>query len=100
MNEINTFPKKILLNMITAIVILLALAITIVFWFPGYISFGSKVYGVNTPNKTTMSIITMFIFILGVTGATNKITRNSLQHFLIILSFAIILGHIIMAIIF
>lgn len=98
MKEINNLPKKVLLNTVTTIVILLALATIIVFWFPGYISFGSKIYGINTPKKTSMDTITLLVAIMGIMGATYKITRNSLQYFLIILSLAILLGHLTMVV--
>lgn len=100
MNKTKSLSKKILLDMATMSLILFALFITIIFWFPMYFSFGFKVYGINIPHKTPINITVLLITVLGIIGSTYKIIRNSLRHFFIILSVAIILGHVIMVMTF
>lgn len=95
MGEMNTFIKKVLLNTVTTIWVLIAFTTIVVFWFPGSISFGVKVYGINIPTITTKNIAILLVIILGIMGATYKNSINKMQHFLIILSLAIILGHVI-----
>lgn len=90
----NASLKEVFLNTTTILLLLLALITIWIFWFPGYISFGAKVYGINVPRITTKSVITLLVVISVVMGATYKIIRNR-RHFLIVLSFSIILGHII-----
>jgi len=95
LDEMSIVLKKILLN--TAMIILVSLAIVTIgfFWFPGSLLFGTRVYGINVPYITTRSIAILLGIILGTMAATYKITRNSWQYFLIILSLAIILGHVV-----
>ena len=98
LDEMSITIKKVLLN--TAIIILVSLAIAtiVVFWFPGSLSFGTRVYGINTPYMTPINRVILLGIVLGIMAATYKIIRNNWQYLLIILSLAIILGHIVVLI--